>query len=453
MQDKKGKRDEYSDILVKWFWIIIFWIAISVASFEGLELLEEHPNGLDLAALGHILLEAILAALIGVLLLKLIQKTLIRQLKNAQLQAHKDRLRHLIDTVPEWDDLVRAITEFPRDFIPISGSALLAFDNQYGQYTLENTWGSYGLHTQIALNDPNAGPFCKDCAKLPNQTSLFLCECALLKKDQPPHHQYCLPLIQGGVPIALLYLFLPHYLTITADQAGLLNSMALEMALALNYARIRNANSQLKQKADEERRALARNLHDHMAQDLIYLRQKLDQLTGENNSHPDTPLKDDLDRLRNVVDEVYISLRATLKDIEEKIDIDLEQMLSDYIETLSGRVDFKIQVESIGSKQPMAPREARQVLYILRELVINIEKHAQAHQVFVQINWQPPGLTLKVCDDGRGFDQNTAEQQSGHMGLAIIQERARELQGRFLLQSTPTSGTIATLWVPVSSGS
>jgi len=85
-------------------------------------------------------------------------------------------------------------------------------------------------------------------------------------------------LIYGDAPLAVLQLCLPQRTSLTAEQTGLLNSIGLEMAVALAAAKSQRSREALTLAgaADAERRGLARDLHDTLAQNLSYLRLKLE---------------------------------------------------------------------------------------------------------------------------------------------------------------------------------
>ena len=92
-------------------------------------------------------------------------------------------------------------------------------------------------------------------------------------------------------------------------------------------------------------------------------------------------------------------------------------------------------------------RRMRQLFYIFREALTNIERHAQASQVSINIGWDENCLSLAVSDNGMGFDPlNT--QYGSHYGLKFMRERAELLNGSLNVQSTVGSGTKLVVQVP-----
>jgi signal transduction histidine kinase len=86
----------------------------------------------------------------------------------------------------------------------------------------------------------------------------------------------------------------------------------------------------LKEKSDAQFHHIARDLHDNLAQNLIVVRHKLDELTGEDTLQEITNIRQDLERMREVVDDAYIDVRNTLKELEASVSTDLSILLHDY---------------------------------------------------------------------------------------------------------------------------
>jgi len=358
-------------------------------------------------------------------------------------------LTRLVNTVPDWNKLLRVIVEFPREIIPLSGSALVIYDHESGQYETAEIWGFHCREVPISFLT-KSNQVCTVCQAHRSASTLYICNCEIPPESSETLIQYCLPLNHAGKQEALLYLFVTPEAQLTKDQETLLNSLAPEMTLALVAARNIQTAQKLREKTDTERQQIARDLHDNIAQSLIYLRNKLDMLTDERPPSADKiDIQPDLQHMREVTDEVYISLRTLLKEIEGKTLVDLNKMLLDYLQTLKPRVGFDIQFVTHGEPHPLHMRSTRQVLNIIGELLNNVEKHAGAERVVVELESSQAGLTITVCDDGKGFE-SLVFAPDGHMGLSIIRERAEELNGRLEIKSRPESGTQAELWLPLN---
>ena len=89
-----------------------------------------------------------------------------------------------------------------------------------------------------------------------------------------------------------------------------------------------------------------------------------------------------------------------------------------------------------------------QILYIYREALNNIERHAEASKVEVTLMWRERDLTINIQDDGKGFDPQKVD-SSSHFGLMIMKERTEVLKGKFELDASPGLGTRIKIWLPV----
>jgi two-component system nitrate/nitrite sensor histidine kinase NarX len=102
-----------------------------------------------------------------------------------------------------------------------------------------------------------------------------------------------------------------------------------------------------------------------------------------------------------------------------------------------------------GESHSLHPNVQRKILYMIREGLRNVEKHADAQHVTVQLTWSRESLMIVISDDGQGFDPNMIGVLRGHYGLRIIQEYIKELNGTFKIISSERSGTSLILRLPV----
>jgi len=122
-------------------------------------------------------------------------------------------------------------------------------------------------------------------------------------------------------------------------------------------------------------------------------------------------------------------------------------LITRYTEQIEERSNFDIEFSSNGEPRPISAPRMRQLFYIFREILNNIEKHAGASQVRIEMLWDVEHLELIVSDNGRGFDVN-AVQFGGHYGLKFMRERVELLNGSLALRSDPESGTNVAVLIP-----
>jgi signal transduction histidine kinase len=140
-------------------------------------------------------------------------------------------------------------------------------------------------------------------------------------------------------------------------------------------------------------------------------------------------------------------IRAMLAILQtENID-DPPNLFYRYADQIAERSTFQCELTSQGESKQLSLVQMRQLFYIFREALGNIEKHAHAKHVSGEFIWGDSALILNISDDGTGFDPN-AVQASGHFGLKFMRERAEKMKGSFYIRSIPDRGTTITVVVP-----
>lgn len=425
-------------------------IGVIAITLEVNERIQLHDMQLDFTFFFEALLEGVALPVLGGLLLTLANRA-IEDRSRAMIQlSHKEALSQAIGNAQNWNDLLKTIVEFPHGMIPLVGSVLLVYESTANQFEPEAFWGLYGVNPN-AFTAYHSASICETCILNRSSEPLKHCECDDNLPLGAETKRHCLPLLHGGEVIALLQLFTPGSVTLSKDQQKMLSGLAPEMALAIDDARNRRLNSLLKEKSDEQLRNFARNLHNNLAQNLVFVRHKLDELTGADPLQEITNIRQDLQRMREVVDDAYIDVRNTLKEIEANVSTDLVTMLRDYAHLIEERNSLRFHFMIDGRPNSIPTRSARQVLAIFGEMITNIEKHAGAEVVEVHLAWEKESLIFTVLDDGRGFDyhDSSGHQKSGHLGLGIMADRAEEIGGKLTVNSALGKGTEIKLWLPL----
>ena len=195
----------------------------------------------------------------------------------------------------------------------------------------------------------------------------------------------------------------------------------------------------------EERNALAHELHDSLAQTLASLRFQVRML---DDALADAPISDgargDLARVRNGLDEAHTELRELLATFRAPLD---GRGLVPALEALTLRVGRETGAHVLFQNDcrhlELSATQEMQVLRIVQESLANIRKHAQAHTVRVLLTREPGGGAIVLIeDDGVGFETPAPSERPGeHIGLAIMEERARRIGAELRIESEPGEGT------------
>ncbi|MBN1818790.1 MAG: PAS domain S-box protein, partial [Sedimentisphaerales bacterium] len=224
-----------------------------------------------------------------------------------------------------------------------------------------------------------------------------------------------------------------------------------EEKLRANQKALRSLTAELSVMEERERRAIAVDLHDSVGQILAFAARELEMLRRTQEGEAGTVL----DEVRAYLDQAIRETRTLSFDLSPSAlyDLGLEAALEDLAERLFK--DKGIQCSWNRNGQPaLLEVPIRTLLYrSVRELLINIVKHAQARHVEISLEHVEDHFKITVQDDGRGFDMADLYWRGSKpqgFGLLSIRERLRHLGGRFQMQSSDGNGTTITLITPIS---
>jgi signal transduction histidine kinase len=204
---------------------------------------------------------------------------------------------------------------------------------------------------------------------------------------------------------------------------------------------------------EEERKRLARELHDETAQRLIALSHHLEHI-AVSNKRLSAETIGQLTNLQEGVRDVLKEVRRFSRDLRPSILDDLGllpamEWLTDNIREQHGiEADLMI----TGSQQRLNPEAELLLFRIAQEALNNVRRHAEASKVSVAIEFDEAKMRLTVQDDGKGFQvPNTVGELSriGKLGLIGMEERMRLLGGSLRVQSEPCQGTTVTVEAPI----
>lgn len=227
------------------------------------------------------------------------------------------------------------------------------------------------------------------------------------------------------------------------DMLDLLSTMGNHLGMAI--AKQRSDEEAYRMSIMRERTALAHELHDSLAQTLASLRLQVRMLEETmEQPNPAQRITAELDRIKNGIDEAHTELRALLYSFRAPIDQrGLEPALESMAERFRQNSGIAIFFQRSCRQINLGPSEEMQILRIVQESLANIRKHAQAHTVRILMTCNAEDeYILLIEDDGVGFENTSKEGNPGeHIGLSIMEERARRLGGTLRIESEPGEGT------------
>jgi signal transduction histidine kinase len=187
----------------------------------------------------------------------------------------------------------------------------------------------------------------------------------------------------------------------------------------------------------EERRRLARELHDGLAQELAYIRSEGARLRGTT----DRGVLRMATAAERALGEARMAISALTTPLNEPLDVTLRKAA----EAVATRMDAEVEVRCTGT--PRLSTAARQSLErIVREATSNAVRHGLAERIVIEIEADSQ-LRVTIVDDGRGFDPGR-DRKPDSFGLVSMHERAEGMDGRLEVRSEPGEGTTVEVTLP-----
>jgi len=201
----------------------------------------------------------------------------------------------------------------------------------------------------------------------------------------------------------------------------------------------------------EERRRIARELHDGVAQSLGYLNLKTklvsDSVAAQNTVQALTELSD----ARQVAQDTYEDIREAIDQLSTEIrTVPIIPALANYIKEFGDNNGIRAQFDAARAFPKLSPVAELQLLRIAQEVLTNVRRHAQATDVEVKLENTNEAVELLIKDNGQGFNPADLEQfPPGYHGLNIIKERAEGLGGSVTISAASGEGTAVTVSLPI----
>jgi signal transduction histidine kinase len=193
----------------------------------------------------------------------------------------------------------------------------------------------------------------------------------------------------------------------------------------------------------EERTRIAREFHDTLEQELVAITIQLETVAAQFDQAPRVA-RQMLDLARNMSRRSLSEARRSVWDLRSHLleNSNLVTALSEVAKLMAASARVAISVETSGPPRRLPPHMENNLLRIAQEALANALKHARARRIAVLLQYLPGKVSLRVTDDGAGFD--TADRSvlyGGHFGLLDMSERAEKMGGRYSMISNPGQGT------------
>lgn len=230
------------------------------------------------------------------------------------------------------------------------------------------------------------------------------------------------------------------------------------LTLLANSAAIALSNAQLFNKAKTvatilERERIAAEMHDGLAQTLGYINLQVDQALATSDNGQSNQVREYLLRIQPAIQNAYDATRRMLIGAteshlsEQKFEMQLKEILEEFQQKTGLMTELHMESASFLA---FPNQSQHQLLHIIKESLINVQKHASASLVEVTVEASPKTTVVTIIDDGCGFDLTAkSTNKSGHLGLKIMRGRAERIGGKLAVTSKPGEGTNVTVKVPL----
>lgn len=226
--------------------------------------------------------------------------------------------------------------------------------------------------------------------------------------------------------------------------------------LRASEAKLQKTNDNLRRLAahaetikENERKRIAREIHDDLGQNLLALRIEVDLLASRTNvRHPRLHAR--ARWMLEQIDATIKSVRQIINDLRPNVlDLGLTAAVDWQIAEFKRRTGIACELVSHNHDLHVSDRCATTLFRILQESLTNVSRHAHATHVRVELAVDPESISMTVSDNGIGLTK-AGGQKPGSFGLVGIEERIRILGGKCIISSSPNAGTTVHVSIPAA---
>lgn len=315
--------------------------------------------------------------------------------------------------------------------------------------------GAIGLPPEVLERERYIPVECGVCGEaardrtVQNSTNLKACE---ERTSQSYFGRQCqrvvaVPLRYQGKMLGVYNLFMASDTPVPEDVALLFHSISEHLGMALENARLTREN--LRITLTNERQMMANELHDSLAQTMAYMKMRLPLLRDAMENRDEARSNKYLNDLSQALESAYAELRELLGQFRNRMDPRgllpaLYDIVGNFYDKTGITIDFINQAPDIN----LTPDQEVQVYHIVREALNNVSKHSRANHVSLAIEIKKGRYLISVEDNGIGIAGKVNAADGMHLGLNIMRERAKHLNGEVHVNPGAKGGTRVVLDFP-----
>lgn len=230
---------------------------------------------------------------------------------------------------------------------------------------------------------------------------------------------------------------------------GAIENAQLMKTVRMHRQELRRLTEKLFQSQEEERRRIARELHDEAGQSLTAVKLGLDRLE-ENHASNDGQIREEIDEIREMINRTSSEIRRLSYHLHPTllIDLGLEPALNLYFKEIENHSNLSIDFNIVGFDQRLDPDRETVLYRFSQEALTNTLRHSGAENFRLSIIKSYPNIIFLAEDNGKGFNSHIIGKDTRSLGLLGMRERASLLGGTFQLRSSPGKGTRIRVNVP-----
>lgn len=265
-------------------------------------------------------------------------------------------------------------------------------------------------------------------------------------------HSMAIPLEYKGEPIGVFNLFFDRPDDSHSEISMLLKPIGQLLGVTLENALLERENARTN--LLNERQMMATNIHDSLAQSLVFARMRLPLLEDAIRDQDQTRSKRYCKELHQELTRAHRGLRELITHFRAGMDgrgllHGLRETVERFRETTGVELEFDNQVKSL-----KLPGESEvQIFYIVQEALANVHKHAKATHARLSLTDVQGGIEIVIEDNGYGLLSGPPQKENdgidlGFYGLRIMRERAQHFGGRVAFENLPKGGARVRVYVP-----
>ena len=252
---------------------------------------------------------------------------------------------------------------------------------------------------------------------------------------------------RGGV-LGLINLYFAGDTGLDAATLTLLKAVGELLGLALNNARLERKH--LGAALALERQVMVAELHDSVAQNLVFVKMRMPLLHEAIAAHDEANALRYCGEVRQAVSGANTNLRLLLSELRAPVDpLGLKHALRSCILMFAQRTQISLDFDDQAPELRLSVTQESQVFHIVQESLANVAKHAQAQRAWLSIAQRGDRVDVIVDDDGSGPPAGADVAQASHFGLDIMRQRADRLSGRIEIGPRDGGGTRVHLSFPL----